>query len=146
MEVEFAFLADAAQAESKLYILGAGIEAIRAQQFPAAHPYMSFVLKLRLHPTECDRQHRLEIEVWDPDGNRIGPQLSSQFSAGRHATDPTRPVFVQTVLNIVGMEFSKAGAYAFHIIVNGQHAKTVDLHLEDAGPAVDSARSEAAGE
>ncbi len=137
MDIEFAFLADAAQADSKLYILGAGIEAIQAQQFPASHPYLSFVVKLRLHPTECGRQHQLEIEVWDPDGSRIGPQLSRQFSAARHATDPTRPVFVQTVLNLVGMAFPKAGAYAFHIILDGQHARRVDLYLEEVAPAVE---------
>jgi len=130
VEVEYAFLADAAQAtDGKLHVLGAGIDEIRAPDFPCVHPYMSLVVKLELHPSECDRDHGLEIELWDPDGNRIGPQLKGVFSASRDSDHPTRSVFVQMVLNIMGAEFPDPADYAFQVIVNGQHMKEVRLRL-----------------
>lgn len=138
MEVEYAFLADAADAppSGKLYVLGGGFDQISAHSFPAVHLYMSLVVKLRLHPTECDRQHRIEIELWDQDGQSVGPKLNAEFSARRHANNPTRPVFVQLVLSAIGQQFPRPGSYDFHIVVNGQHLKTVQLYLEQvANPA-----------
>ncbi len=131
MEVEFAFLADAAQTSSdgKLYALGAGIDKVFTPGFPVAHSHVSLVVKIKVHPTECDRDHQLEIQLWDPDGKLIGPRLSGQFRASRQAEDATRPGFVNLTLDMVNLEFPRAGAYEFHIILNGEHKKTVPLYL-----------------
>lgn len=129
MEVEYAFLADAAQVSgSKLYVLGGGFNQITAPQFPVLHPYMTLVTKLSLHPMECDKQHKLEIELWDPDGQRLAV-VSGEFSAARQAFDPTKQVFAQLVLNIGNQKFPKPGDYAFHIAANGHHLKTLPLCL-----------------
>jgi len=131
MELEFALLADAAASppDGKLYILGGGFDQIRAQQFPATHGSIALVVKLRLHPTECNRQHTLEIELWDPDGNQAGPAISGEFSAQRNPDSPTRSSYVQLVFNIIGLQFPSAGEYEFHIIVNEQHLKTIPLSI-----------------
>lgn len=132
MEVEFAFLADAAEAPagSKLYVLGGGIEEIGARVFPATHPHLVFVLKLKLHPAECNRTHALEIEFWDPDGRRLDPAISGQFSAVRDEAFPTRPRFVQLLFNMIGLQLPAPGDYDFHVVVNGQHLKTVPLYVQ----------------
>jgi hypothetical protein len=130
MDVEFAFLADAAQAEkNKLYVLGAGFDRITAKQFPAVHPVMSFALKLRLHPAECERQHNLEVELWDPDGQPIGIKVAAQFRADR-PKQAGRPAFVQLVMNLAQLRFPKPGDYSFQILVDEQHLKSVPLYLE----------------
>jgi hypothetical protein len=137
VEVEYAFLADAADAPpgGKLYALGVGIDQIRTREFPTTHALLAFVVKLKLHPTECDRTHNLEIELWDPDGQRLTPRLSGEFGAARNPEHPTRPVLVQMVLNLFGTTFPRPGEYEFHIIVNHHHLKTVPLYVEQADAA-----------
>jgi hypothetical protein len=134
MEIEFAFLADAAQAPSgsKLYVLGGGIDELAASAFPAIHPQMVLVLKLKVHPTECNRPHKLEVEFWDPDGRRLGPAISGEFAAQRDETNPTRPRFVQLLFNIAGLQLPAPGDYDFHIVVDGQQMKTVPLYVYQA--------------
>lgn len=137
MEVEYAFLADAAQTgpDGKLHVIGGGIDRIFSGQFPARHGLLSLVVKLRLHPTECERPHKLEIQLWDKDGHRLGPQIDGEFTAQKQPK--MRPGSLQTVLNLFGMEFPKADEYDFHIIIDGQHRKTLPLYVEriEAGTA-----------
>lgn len=130
MQVEYAFLADSAQAvEGKVYVIGGGIDEIKAGQFPAVHPLLSLVVKFRLEPIECDRQYALEIEFWDPDGHPMGPRVNGQFSARRHPEEPTRPGFVQLVINVMNLELPRPGDYAFHVVVNGQEIRRPPLTL-----------------
>lgn len=133
MEVEFAFLADAAEAtpNQKLYVLGGGIEKIYAPSFPATHPSISLVVKLRLHPIECDRVHHLEIELWGPNAQRLGPTVSGDVMAQRDADDPARPRSVPLVLNILSLHIPEPGEYIFQIVLNGQHMKSVPLIVHE---------------
>ena len=130
MEIEFTFLADAAQAstDGKLHVLGAGIDRLLAGQFPAVHPAITLVLKLRLHAAECDRPHNLEVELWDPDGSAVGVKVEAQFSAARPLAG--RPAFTQLVLNMFQLQFERPGDYAFQVLVDGQHFRSVPLLLE----------------
>jgi hypothetical protein len=132
MEVEFAFLADAAEApaDSKLYVLGGGINEVGAPSFPATHGALALVVKIKLHPTECGRPHQIEIEFWDPDGRLTGPSLSGELFAERDQRHPTRPQYVQLVVNMIGLPLPAPGDYDFHIIVNRQHLKTIPLYVE----------------
>jgi len=142
VEVEYAFLADAAQTSSdgKLYVLGGGIDRIYAKKFPIVHSSMSLVLKLKLHPTECEREHTLELELWDPDGNLVGAKVSARFEAKRQ--ERGRPGFVQLVLNVVQATFARPGDFAFQIVIDGQHYKSVSLYLEEVGSPDSSVEEE----
>jgi hypothetical protein len=134
VEVEYAFLADAADAPQhggKLYLLGAGFDELYAPGFPVVHPYMAFVVKVKFHPSECGRTHSLEIELWDPDGQRIGPKVGGSVRAERNPAHPTRAVFAQVILGMFGTQFPRPGTYEFHIVIDDQHAKTVALHVEE---------------
>ena len=134
MDVEYAFLADAAQVvEGKLYVLGGGVSQIWAHSFPAMHPMMSLVIKLALHPMECDHQHKLDIELWDPDGQRLA-QLNGEFSVSREQANLSKPIFAQLVLNIGNQQFPQPGDYAFHIAANGHHLKTLPICVERPKP------------
>ena len=147
MEVEFAFLADAAQAiNNKLYVLGGGFDRIFAERFPAIHPNIAFVLKLKLHSTEAERQHSLEIELWNPDGQRIGGSLSAVFTAQRHQEDPAQPIFVQLVLNIANLALPAPGDYDFHVIINREHRKAVPLSVRQVPGAAPPQVGEGTGE
>lgn len=131
MRIEYAFLADSAQVsrDGKLYALGAGIDRIFAERLPVTHTYMSLVVRLRLHPMECDRSHHLEIEMWDPDGGRLGPKLETDFRVGRDEKEPSRDRHAQMVLNFYGVEFPREGDYAFHIAADGNHLGHLELFV-----------------
>lgn len=139
MEVEYSFLADGAQTSSdgKLFVLGGGIDRIFAANFPTTHPYISLVLKLKLDPSECDREHGLEIELWDPDGNPIGGKVSGKFTGKR--AERGEDSFIQLVLNMLGVKFPSAGDYAFKILVDGHHIKTLPLHVVKRSPSTGEA-------
>lgn len=134
MQIEYAFLADAAAApEGKLYVLGGGFDEIFAENFPAVHPTMTLVVKARLGPTECDRRHEMEVDLWDEDGKSIA-NFSTHFERPRHPTSPTRDVFVQTVANLVGLPFPHAGTYTFRISIDGAELKVLNLGLSQRPP------------
>jgi hypothetical protein len=143
MEVEFAFLADAAQSSNnKLYVLGAGFDRIQAARFPAVHQLMSLVLKLKLHPAECDREHNLEVELWDPDGQAMGVKVAAKFSADK-PKPAGRSAFVQLVVNLAQIRFPTAGDYAFQIVVDSQHRKSLPIYLEDTGARHEASTADA---
>jgi hypothetical protein len=91
---------------------------------------LALIVKLKLHPTECDRPHKLEIELWDGNGQRMGPKVDGEFKADRQPK--ARPGMIQMVLNFMGAEVPRPDDYEFHIMVDGQHRKTVPLYLERA--------------
>lgn len=130
MEIDYAFLADAAQvSEGKLYVLGGGFNRLWARGFPVTHPAMSLVIKISLHAMECDRSHKFEVELWDPDGRRLS-QLGGDFFVAIERDRPAKSGLAQLVLNLQNQQFPVSGDYAFHIAVDGHHLKTLPLSLE----------------
>jgi hypothetical protein len=89
-----------------------------------------------MHPVECDRPHKLAIELWNDDGERTGLQLEGEVSAKRQPK--TRSGSVQVVLNLMGLQFPKKGDYEFHISVDGQYLKTLPLYVEPPAEATDA--------
>jgi hypothetical protein len=89
---------------------------------------MSLVVKIQLHPAECEREHGLEVELWDPDGTPIGGKVAGKFAAPRQQDG--RASFVQLVMNVLNAEFRVPGEYAFQVVVDGQLIKTLPIRLE----------------
>lgn len=131
VQIEYAFLADAADAPlgGKLYALGIGIDEIQTQKVPTLVAHMVLVVKFKLNQTECDRDHRVEIQLNNEDGKAIGPVVSRTFNRPRHPLFPTSDVFHQIVMNMHGLTLSRAGAYQFNVSVNGEHRKSVPLRV-----------------
>jgi hypothetical protein len=131
VEVEYAFLADAADAppNGKLYVLGAGIDHIYAQRFPAVHATMTVVVKLAVHPSECGVPRTMTIDLWDSDAHPVGVHVEHPFQAQRNELRPGSMVYVQLVLNLVGLRFESPGDYSFEVMVDGSHKKSIPLTL-----------------
>jgi hypothetical protein len=136
MEVAFAFLADSALTppDGKLYVLGGGIGEIGAPAFPAIHSQISLIVRIRIHPSECDIPHELAVELWNPDGKVVGPTLRGQFGTGRNPRRPTAHVFAMVVLNYQRLEFPALGDYEFHILIDGHHKWAESLLLFEISP------------
>ena len=127
--LDFAFLADAAEAEPgrKFYVLGGGIDQIGGQTFPLTHPHMALVMRWIIHPTEMNMRHHLEVRLVDADGGELAKiegdiEASGQSPAGREAG-------VNMVINLTNTRFDKPGDYAFDVLMNNQHFKSMSLRV-----------------
>ena len=71
-EIDFAFLADAAETQPghKFHVLGGGITRIGGRTFPLRHPHLALVVGLIVTAPETEREHELRIVLLDPDGAR----------------------------------------------------------------------------
>lgn len=127
--LDLAFLADAAEAEPgrKFYVLGGGIDAITAPQFPVVHPQIALVMRIMAHPSEVDRQHTMEIRIADADGHELA-KVEGQFVPSAGGT-PGRETGMNVVMNFVGTRFPAPGDYEISIVINGQHQKSLPLAL-----------------
>jgi len=127
-----AAVADAAIAnpqDGKLYILGGGISVIGVQRFPVQHPALSLALGIEFSPTECGRQHTLEVYLLDPDGKPLVPGLTQQFVPPPNPADATLPTSWQAVINYQQLQFQKAGDNAFSIVIDGQEVASLPLRV-----------------
>jgi len=131
--LDFAFLADAAEAEPgrKFYVLGGGIDSIGAQSFPVVHPHMSLVMRLLVHPMEADHPHSLDIRLIDTDGREL-TKLEGTFSADA-GNRGGREAAINITLNFQNTRFERAGDYSLELLVNGQHLKSLPLRLQQTG-------------
>src|SRR5947209_2361758 len=124
--VDFAFLADAAEAEPgrKLYVMGGGIDSIGAPVYPVVHPHLALVLRLLVHPTEANRNHVLEIRLMEPDGGEL-TKVEGSFSASDAGVPPGREIPMNMVLNFWSTRFERPGDYGIEIMINNQHMKSL---------------------
>lgn len=94
MQVEYAFIADAADArDGFFYVLRGGTD---IWNVPAAAPLpwtvgpMSFVVRLVGEPHEIGMKKRVAFTIVDPDARPIGIEGNGQIEFGPHPIDRTR--------------------------------------------------------
>jgi hypothetical protein len=133
MELDFAFLADGAEAlGGKLYVMGGAFDTIWGKKFPAIHPKISFVMRMTFEAAELDRKHHLEILLMDEDGKNIakmGGPLEIKRNPKAYKGWP-HPFLA--VMNFINLSFPKAGDYSFNIVCNNTAIKSVPLRIASA--------------
>lgn len=132
-DLDFAFLADAAEAEPgrKFYVLGGGIDVIAGQSMPLVHPHMTLLMRFMVHPTELGRAHFLDVRLINADGGELA-KIEGQLEA-QAGGPPGRPVGVNLVINMGNTRFETAGDYSIEIMMNNQHLKSLPLRVQLAG-------------
>jgi hypothetical protein len=134
MDLDFAFLADAADvASSKLYVLGGAFDTVYVPQFPATHPALAVVLRLLLGPLDLDRKHKLDIVLLDADGRTIA-SAPTELTVARSPDLPAgwkQPFTLP--LRFLNTPFQHPGHYSIEILVNGTMLKTIPLRVLQAG-------------
>ena len=131
MEVDFAFLADCAEAhQGNVSVLGGAFDTLWAEKLPVIHPRLSFVLRLVMSPGEMGRKHDLEIIVMDEDGRRIATVVGELAVGSRSPDLPAgwRQGFL-SVMHFQNLAFSRYGNYCFDIVVNNSSLKSVALRV-----------------
>ena len=127
-EIDYAFLADAAQASpgQKFNVLGGGLDHIGGQTYPLRHPHLALVIGLRVSATELDRAHELRFVLLDPDGREVAAASSNLTVHGR--TDARdRPVTL--AIDAWNLTFPAPGDYSFRLLVNGSERRRIPLVL-----------------
>lgn len=137
MRVPLAVLCDAANVsrEGKLNILGV-FSALRALQFPHAHPSMTLVVGLEATYTERG-EHSIDIRLSDADGNEL---LKLDGRAHLQSDRPGHPIFTQAILTLNNLTFPRAGTYTVDILVDRRHERSIPLEvmaLASAAPSAD---------
>ena len=131
MEVDFAFLADAAEvANGKLHLVGGAFDTIWTQGMPLRYPKMSLALRLLLNTADFDRKHKIEIRLMNEDGKTIPPSIGGDLEIQRNANLPKgwKQGFL-TVMNFVDLNFPNFGDYSFELIVNNRSEKSIPLRI-----------------
>ena len=127
--LDFAFLADAAEAEPgrKFYVLGGGIDQIAGPEFPLVHPHISLVMRFIVNPTELGLTHHLEVRMVDADGKELA-KLEGDIQTA--PSEPTgREVGVNMVINLANPRFEAPGDFALDILMNNQYQKSLPLRV-----------------
>jgi hypothetical protein len=140
-DIEYAFLADAAEARpgQKFAVIGGGVSRLGGPQFPLRHPHLALVCGLLVTAAELGREHQLEFVMLTP----AGQQLSTATATIR-AEGPAegRDTVLTFSLDMWNLAFPMAGDYSIRILVDGSERKRLPLIVEQretaAGTAVPS--------
>lgn len=132
MRLAYSFLATSAEFtphDGRVWVLGGDFDTITAAETPATHPSMALVVKLIVQPTECQREHRLRIELIDSDGVQVHPEIMGAFTPVVRQDFPHRPVGVGMALTFQQLRLPQYGDYSFHILVDDLELGTLPLYL-----------------
>jgi hypothetical protein len=142
-EIDFAFLADAAETQPghKFNVLGGGITRIGGRSFPLRHPHLALVVGLVVTSPEAGREHELRIVLLDPDGREV---TSTTGSLMAHGQPDARDAILTFSLDLWNLVFPTPGDYSFRIVVNDSERKRLGLLLVRA-PASESGPDGAPG-
>jgi hypothetical protein len=125
-EIEFAFLADAAETPpgQKFHVLGGGISRIGGRSFPLRHPHISLVLGLNVTAPEVDHEHEIRFVLLDPDGAEVAGGTGNLVARGH---GDGRDSVLTFAIDLWNLTFPAAGDYSFRILVNGSERKRLPL-------------------
>jgi hypothetical protein len=129
MRLDWALLANAAEGPPNglVYILGAGIDTLWREQFPA--PFGgAMVLRLVSSRIESERPHKVEVHCTDEDGKSVLAQAlvlnlppRSVPSEHPHGWDLASNI----VINLAGVAIPKPGFYRFEILIDDQQVRSL---------------------
>jgi hypothetical protein len=127
-DIEFAFLADAAEVQPghKFHVLGGGITRIGGRTFPLRHPHLALVVGLLVTAPETDREHAMRIVLLDPDGGEV---TGATGALNAHGQADGRDAILTFSIDLWNLTFPTPGDYSFRILVNGSERKRLGLVL-----------------
>ena len=141
MKVTLALLCDSANvaADGKLNILGQ-FSQIASPAFPCELPLMQLALRFEAQPSDAGAEHELLIRLVNADGNRIGelgglltvPPFEPSGEPSGNSSDGSTTL--QTVVPLPNITFPEPGAYALHLLIDGEGSRSVGLDVIPAIP------------
>jgi hypothetical protein len=125
-EIEYAFLADAAEVQpgSKFHVLGGGVTRLSGPAFPFTHPHLALLVGLRLTAAERAREHDLGFVVTAPDGAQVTNATGRVISRG---PNDVGDIVVAIAIDLWNMTMRIAGEYSVRITIDGNERKRLPL-------------------
>ena len=125
-EIEYAFLADAAEVQpgSKFHVLGGGVTRLSGPAFPFTHPHLALLVGLRLTAAERAREHDLGFVVTAPDGAQVTNATGRVISRG---PNDVGDIVVAIAIDLWNMTMRTAGEYSVRITIDGNERKRLPL-------------------
>jgi Family of unknown function (DUF6941) len=134
MRLDWALLASAAEGPPNglVYILGAGIDTLWREQYPA--PFGgAMVLRLLTSRLESERPHKVEVHCSDEDGGAVLTQpIMLTIPARQVPQDHPHgwDLAAHIVINLSGVGIAQPGFYNFEILVDDQQVRTLPFRAE----------------
>jgi hypothetical protein len=125
MRIDCALLCDAVTIrEGLLHILGGGITRLARPEFPAPLN-VALAVRIMVHPTECDRDHTLQVRLVDADGHEVG-RLDAGFAI-REPGDarPGEELAIAIPVSVHALPLPTAGAFSFELLIDQMHQVSV---------------------
>lgn len=137
-EIDFAFLADAAQTVpgQKFNVLGGGINRIGGPTFPLRQPHLCLVVGLLVTASEVGREHAIRFVLLDPDGGEVTGATGSLVARGNQ---DGRDNLVTFSIDLWNVTFPAPGDYSVRILVNGSERKRLPLQIVPRAEAAEQA-------
>jgi hypothetical protein len=143
-DIEFAFLADAADARpgQKFSVLGGGIDRIGGQTFPLLHPHIALVIGLTVTAPEMRREHEVRFVLMDMQGKELTTGTANIVA---HGENDGRDSVLTFAVDLWNLSFAVPGDYSFRLLVDGSERKRLPLVISQlgVGPMVANARLDA---
>jgi hypothetical protein len=132
-DIEYAFIADAAQARpgEKFSVLGGGVTRLGTRAFPFRHPHLALVIALSVTAPETGREHEVRFVLLDPDGRELAG-ASGVLRAG--PPPDARDSVLTFAVDLWNVAFERAGDHSFRILVNGSERKRLPLVVGELPP------------
>ena len=131
-DIEFAFLADAADARpgQKFSVLGGGIDRIGGQTFPLMHPHLALVIGLTVTAPELRREHEIRFLLLDAQGREL---TAGSANIVAHGDNEGRDSILTFAVDLWNLAFQVPGDYSFRLLVDGSERKRLPLVVSQLG-------------
>ena len=128
-DIEFAFLADAADARpgQKFAVIGGGVSRIGGPGFPLRHPHLAMVVGLLVSTTELGSEHELRFILLTPKGKELATAEASIMANG---PQDGRDSILSFSLDLWNLSFPEPGDYSMRILIDGSERKRLPLIVE----------------
>lgn len=128
-DIEYAFLADAAEARpgQKFAVIGGGVSRLGGPQFPLRHPHLALVCGLLVTAPELGREHELQFILLTPSGQQLSTATATVRAEG---PSEGRDTILTFSLDMWNLAFPEAGDYSIRILVDGSERKRLPLVVE----------------
>jgi hypothetical protein len=134
-EIDFAFLADAADARpgQKFHVIGGGVDRLAGQSFPLVHPHLALVIGLRITTAELNREHEVKFVLLDRGGREVTSGSANLMAQGE---SDGRDSLVTFAVDLWNLSFTLPGDYTFRVLIDGSERKRLPLAVSALSAAM----------